>query len=119
MQRHSVRIDYDTRSQAVTVEADGVVVQQQVQNRLGVPLEPWDLHVGAVLDLLGQKVTLASCNLAVRLTPGGICGPVNSELSMPNRIRLSKFRFTILYNGHLTLRWNSNNRRTNENGNLA
>ena len=27
----------------------------------------------------------------------GICGPVNSELSMSNRIRLSKFRFTLLY----------------------
>ena len=29
--------------------------------------------------------------------PFGICGPVNSELSMSNRIRLSKFRFTLLY----------------------
>lgn len=94
MQRHSVRLDYDTRSQAVTVEADGVVVQQQVQNRLGVPLEPWDLHVGAVLDILGQKVTLASCNLAVRPTPG-------------DKV-------------HLTLRYRPIwDRRANENGNLA
>ena len=29
--------------------------------------------------------------------PFDICGPVNSELSMTNRIRLSKFRFTVLY----------------------
>ena len=26
-----------------------------------------------------------------------ICGPVTSELSMSNRIRLSKFRFSLLY----------------------
>lgn len=65
---HDIRIDYDTRSQAVTVEVDGIVAQQQVQTRLGVPLEPWDMHIGAVLDLLGRKVTLASCNLAVRTT---------------------------------------------------
>ena len=31
------------------------------------------------------------------LYPFGICGPVHSELSMSNRIRLSKFRFTLLY----------------------
>jgi hypothetical protein len=38
----------------------------QVLTRLGVCLEPWDLHVGAVLSLLGRKVTLAACNLATR-----------------------------------------------------
>lgn len=39
---------------------------EQVLTRLGVCLEPWDLHVGAVLSLLGRKVTLAGCNLATR-----------------------------------------------------
>lgn len=38
----------------------------QLLTRLGVCLEPWDLHVGAVLSLLGRKVTLTSCNLATR-----------------------------------------------------
>ena len=66
MNCHHIRIDYDTRTQAVTVETDGIVVRQQVQTRLGAPLEPWDLHVGAVLDILGRRVTLNSCNLAVR-----------------------------------------------------
>ena len=28
-------------------------------------------------------------------TRHGICGPVNSQLSMSNRIRLSKLRFTL------------------------
>ena len=34
--------------------------------------------------------------------PFGICRPVDSELSMSNRRRLSKFRFTLLYRG-----WNT------------
>ena len=38
--------------------------------------------------------------------PFGICGPANSELSISNRIWLSKFRFTLLYKGGRdTLLW--------------
>lgn len=92
MECHDIRIDYDTRTQGVTVDVDGVVVQLQVQTRLGVPLEPWDMHVGAVLDVLGRKVTLANCNLAVRTTlprvracfPGVIHLPMTKQSLSPH-----------------------------------
>lgn len=35
------------------------------------------------------------CSLAI-----GACGPVSAELSMSSRIRLSTFRFTLLYCPH-------------------
>ena len=35
--------------------------------------------------------------------PFSICGPVNSEVSMSNRIRLSKFRFTLQTSPHVCL----------------
>jgi hypothetical protein len=62
---HTTAFHYDTRSQIATVSAGGWSVNARIMTRLGLLLEPWDLHVGAVLSVLGRQVTLVSANLAV------------------------------------------------------
>ena len=41
---------------------------QSVTTTAGMPVQPWDLYVGAVLEVLGQYVVLQSCSSA---TGGG------------------------------------------------
>ena len=52
--RQQFDVDFGRDVQPVTVQVF------DVHHR---PLEAWDLHVGAALDLCGRMVTLKTCNL--------------------------------------------------------
>jgi len=62
-----VRVDFDTATQRVTARVHDLDVALRIGTRQGAPLEPWDLHIGAVLNIMGKKVTLRGASLAVRL----------------------------------------------------
>jgi hypothetical protein len=59
-------VDYDVRSQRVTAHVDDQDLGMTVTNAMGMALKPWDLHVGAVLNIMDRRVTLRNANLAVR-----------------------------------------------------
>lgn len=76
---HPVRVDYDVRSQRVTARCDGQDLGMTITSAMGMALEPWDLHVGAILNVLDRRVTLRNANLAVRSPPARIAGLLPSR----------------------------------------
>jgi hypothetical protein len=73
MRAHPIHFRYDTRTQIATVQAAGMAVDVRVKTRMGLVIEPWDLHVGAVVNVLGRHVTLHSADLAVRTRASTPC----------------------------------------------
>ena len=57
---------FDTRRQLANIQAHDTRFAVREKTRLGLPVEPWDLHVGAVVNVAGRHVTLLSADLAVR-----------------------------------------------------
>ena len=41
---------------------------QSVTTTAGMPVQPWDMHVGAVLETMGKYVVLHGCNFATGAT---------------------------------------------------
>lgn len=63
---HPVWLRYDTRSQVATVETQGTSVEIRLKSHMGLLVEPWDLHVGALVDVCGRNMTLAGTDHTVR-----------------------------------------------------
>lgn len=63
--RRYMHVEYDTLQKQFRVQVVGdVAMEVDVCNREGDPLEHWDLHIGAVLDILRRPVILkkATCD---------------------------------------------------------
>lgn len=69
-----IYVNYDTRTQGVTASVHDQDFAMTLTNAMGMPLEPWDLHVGAVLNILDRRVTLRGADLAV-------CAPTSAPLA--------------------------------------
>ena len=55
--RTYMKIFFYTNEKVFKVQVD-CPMMVEIQNRYGVPLDCWDLHVGASLKILGRNVTL-------------------------------------------------------------
>ena len=48
---------------------------QSVTTTAGMPVQPWDMHVGAVLETMGKYVVLHGCNFATGASLPGVIKP--------------------------------------------
>lgn len=69
---HPTWLRFDTRTQVATVETQGTSVDIMLKSHTGLMIEPWDLHVGAVIDVCGRSVTLVGSDQAVCSSPSSV-----------------------------------------------
>eukprot|EP00163_Fabomonas_tropica_P010278 TRINITY_DN2037_c0_g1_i1.p1 TRINITY_DN2037_c0_g1~~TRINITY_DN2037_c0_g1_i1.p1 ORF type:complete len:211 (-),score=22.94 TRINITY_DN2037_c0_g1_i1:50-682(-) len=62
--KHYLGIDFNTDEEVfdVTVGADKNPFTLVVVGRDGLPLQCWDLHINAILDIMGKPTTLKRCD---------------------------------------------------------